>query len=97
MIWLLPLSPPPSPVIKFVFLSQSSCVSPVELTNEKGGMGDVGGAKSYDLEKAWSSRNHHSKLSDIITGYRYVIVYIVQCTFGTSYRPGHVVGEKLAP
>jgi hypothetical protein len=33
MIW----RPPPSPVRKFVYLSQSSCVSPVELADGRGG------------------------------------------------------------
>jgi len=32
-------------------------VSPVELTDERGG-GGGGGAKSYDGEKAWLSINH---------------------------------------
>jgi hypothetical protein len=41
-----------------VSLSQSSCVSPVELTDgRKAGKG-VGGAKSYDREKVWPSINH---------------------------------------
>jgi hypothetical protein len=42
-------------------LSQSSSVSLVELTDERGVVGtevDGGGAKSYDDEKAWSSINH---------------------------------------
>jgi hypothetical protein len=34
-----------------VSLSQSSCVSPVELT-------EGGGGKTYDREKAWPSINH---------------------------------------
>ncbi len=42
---------PPSPVS----LSQSSCVSPVELTD--GRVGEKG-AKAYDGEKAWTSINH---------------------------------------
>jgi hypothetical protein len=46
MIWLLhhPFSRQ-----KVVSLSQSSCVSPVELTDRRGG-----GAKSYNGKKAWS-------------------------------------------
>ncbi len=41
------LAPPqPPPLISALFLMQSSCVSPVELTD--GGGGDGGGAKSYD-------------------------------------------------
>jgi hypothetical protein len=44
-----------SPCTPFVVsLSQSSCVSPVELTNGRGGRG----AKTYDDEKAWPSINH---------------------------------------
>ncbi len=46
-------------VIGFGSLSQSSSVSPVELSDES-----VGGAKSYDSEKAWSSINH-SKLPEV--------------------------------
>jgi hypothetical protein len=61
-----PPSPPPLPQ-RVVSLSQSSCVSPVELhMTEEGEGGAGGGAKSYDhtthAEKAWSSINH-SKLS----------------------------------
>jgi hypothetical protein len=42
-----------------VSLSQSSCASPVELTDgRRGGGGGWGGAKSYDGEQAWSSVNH---------------------------------------
>jgi hypothetical protein len=57
----------PTPFSKFpisrqqdVSLSQSSCVSPVELTVRRGGggRGDGGGAKAYDGEKAWSSIYH---------------------------------------
>jgi hypothetical protein len=44
-----------------VSLSQSSCVSPVELTDGKEGCGHV--VKSYYRDKAWSSINH-SLLSD---------------------------------
>jgi hypothetical protein len=52
---LAPPPPPPlSPVSEFI-LSQSSCVSPIELADEKGGGGE---AKSYDDKKAWSSINH---------------------------------------
>ncbi len=52
-------SPHPVPLFhqQVVSLSQSSCVSPVELTDGRG-RGMVGGwAKSYDGEKAWSSIN----------------------------------------
>ncbi len=49
MIWIFPHPLTPSTP------SQSSYVSPVELT-EGGGGG--GGAGSYDGEKAWSSINH---------------------------------------
>jgi hypothetical protein len=38
-------------------LSQSSCVSPVELIDIRGGVWDGAGAKSYDDEKAWPSIN----------------------------------------
>ncbi len=41
-----------------ISLSRSSCVSPVELTDGRGGEEVGGGAKSYDSEKAWSSFNH---------------------------------------
>jgi hypothetical protein len=48
----LGLAPRPSSQ-QVVSLSQSSCVSPVELTDGRGG----GGAKSYDRE-TWPSMNH---------------------------------------
>ncbi len=50
-------SPTPSPLSKFVSLSQSFCVSPVKLILTKEGRGWVG-AKSCDGEKAWYSINH---------------------------------------
>jgi hypothetical protein len=55
MIWLLHHALPPScqPVVS---LSQSSFVSPVELTDGRGGRWG-GGAKTYNREKAWSSMN----------------------------------------
>jgi hypothetical protein len=54
MIWLLPL--PPTPSEQIVSLSLSSCVSPIELADWRGGRGYGGsGAISYDGEKAWSS------------------------------------------
>jgi hypothetical protein len=60
------LAPPPSPLHfsrqEVVSLSQSSCVSPIELTDGKGGEG-VGGTKSYDGLKAWFFGNN-SILSD---------------------------------
>ncbi len=46
--------------LQVVSFSQSSCVSPVELTDGRGG---GRGTKSYDLEKAWPSINY-SILSD---------------------------------
>ncbi len=52
MIWLLPPSPSPSAVSK-MSLTQSSCVSPVELLTGVGRGRE--GAKSYGGEKAWSS------------------------------------------
>jgi hypothetical protein len=39
-------------------LSQYFCVSPVELTDVREGVGDGREAKSYDLRKAWPSINH---------------------------------------
>jgi hypothetical protein len=51
--------PLPSPLFRqqVVSLSQSSSVSPVELSDgREGGRGR--GAKSYDREKAWPSINH---------------------------------------
>jgi hypothetical protein len=55
MIWLL--AHPHLSCQQDAALSQSSCVSPVELTDGRGGRGERG-AKSYDSEKAWSSINH---------------------------------------
>jgi hypothetical protein len=53
------LAPNPPPPLLFrqeiVPLSQSTCVSPVELT-DKGGGGR--GAKSYGSDKVWSSLNN---------------------------------------
>jgi hypothetical protein len=62
MIWLLP----PLSRQQVVALSQSSCVTPVELTDGRGGE-DRGGAKSYDGEKGWCSVKH-SRLSGWGTG-----------------------------
>jgi hypothetical protein len=43
---------------QIVSFSQSSCVSPVQLTEGGGGEGrDGGGAESYDRKKAWASIN----------------------------------------
>ncbi len=44
-----------SPITIDVTLFQSSCVSPVELADGRGG---GGGAESYGREEAWSSINH---------------------------------------
>jgi hypothetical protein len=50
------LAPPPLLFSwQVVSRSQSSCVSPVELTDGRGERGGGGGAKSYEGEKAWSS------------------------------------------
>ena len=54
MIWLLAHLPAPISRSQVVSLSQSSYMSPVELTNGRGGRSE-GGAKSYNHEKAWSS------------------------------------------
>jgi hypothetical protein len=53
-------SPPPLSRQQVVSLSQSSCVSPVEIKCRRGGGGR--GAKSYGPEKAWPSV-YHSILS----------------------------------
>ncbi len=51
--------PPTSPLYRqqIVSLSQSSCVSPIQLTDGKGGGGGRRGAEPYDRKKAWSSIN----------------------------------------
>jgi hypothetical protein len=54
MIWLLPH---PLSCQQVVCLSQSSCVSLVELTDRRE-VGVGGGAKPCDGEKAWPSINH---------------------------------------
>jgi hypothetical protein len=54
---LAPPSPPPSRH-QVDFFSQSSCVSPVELDDRRGGREKGGGAKSDDVKKAWLSINH---------------------------------------
>jgi hypothetical protein len=55
-------SPLPSPLFRHqvVSLSQSACVSLVELTDRRGGQGAI----SYNREKAWPSIKY-SILSDI--------------------------------
>jgi hypothetical protein len=57
---LVPSPSPPSPPSRqqTVFLSLSSCVSPVELTDGSGGGGEGEGAKSYYDGKAWYSIIH---------------------------------------
>jgi hypothetical protein len=65
MIWLLPHLLPLSRQ-QVVYLSQPSCVSPVELAGGSEGGRDGGGAQSYDSgNKAWPLVNH-SILSDRI-------------------------------
>jgi hypothetical protein len=49
-------APPPPYDQQVASLSQSSCVSLVELTEGMGGGGR--GAESYDCKKAWPSLNH---------------------------------------
>jgi hypothetical protein len=56
-----PLSSPLSRQ-QVVSLSQASCVSPVELTDGRGGEG-VGDEPNHACEEAWPSMNH-SILSD---------------------------------
>ncbi len=56
--------PPFSPLsrelnkLEVASLSQSSCVSSVELTDGRGDGGGGGGAESYDHKKAWPCINH---------------------------------------
>ncbi len=69
MIWLLP-NPLPLSRQQFVFLSQPSCVSPVELTDGRGGWG---GANSNNGEKTWPSINH-SVLFGINYGLQWISV-----------------------
>jgi hypothetical protein len=61
--------PAPFPLSRqqaFLF-SQSSCVSPVDLTDGRGGGGCGEGAKSNDGEKAWSSiKLQYSLITDIM-------------------------------
>ncbi len=63
---LAPPSPPP-PLFRqqVVCLSESSCVSPVQLSDVGGGR-NGGGARSYDGEKALSSINHSVVCSTIL-------------------------------
>ncbi len=64
-----PPSPPPTQQ-QIVSLSQSSYMSPVELTD---GRGDGRGARSYDGEKAWPSINY-SVLSGYICYFAYTAI-----------------------
>jgi hypothetical protein len=52
-----PRPPPPLARQQVVFLSQSFCGSPVELTDGREGVSG-GGVETYDGEKTWSSINH---------------------------------------
>jgi hypothetical protein len=64
MIWLQPI-PTSLSRQQIVSLSQSSCMTPVELNDGRGGRAGGGEeAKSYDGEKAWSSI-YHSVLSEL--------------------------------
>ncbi len=56
MIWFLPLPSPPISRKQVVSLSQSSGVSPVEITDGREGGGGGRGAKSR-LRESWSSIN----------------------------------------
>jgi hypothetical protein len=49
---------PPLSRQQLVSLSQSSYVSPVELTDGRDSDGDGRKAESYDCKKAWPSINH---------------------------------------
>ncbi len=60
-----------------VSLFQSSYVSPGELTVEREGVGGWPGAKSYDLENAWSSINHLKLSINLIVQMHHP----VPCTF----------------
>ncbi len=44
---------PPPPLQQIVSLSQSSCVSPVQLTEGRVGGGGGRGAESYERKEAW--------------------------------------------
>jgi hypothetical protein len=66
MIWLLPNPFPPLCCQQDVSVSQSSCVSLVELTDRRGGVGG-GGARSNDHENDWSSKIIHFSLAQLST------------------------------
>jgi hypothetical protein len=53
-----PLLPPPRSHQQVVSLTRSSCASPIELTDWRGGGGGGERAKPYDGEKAWSYINN---------------------------------------
>ncbi len=59
-----PFPPPPISLQQDISLSQSSCVSPLELSDWSGRQGGGRGAESINGEKTWSSINH-SILSDL--------------------------------
>ncbi len=68
MIWLPPNPLPPFSRKKILSLFQPFCVSPVELTDERGGR-VWGGAKSYNDEKAWLSISH--SILSILSNFSY--------------------------
>jgi hypothetical protein len=86
MTWLL-AHPLPRLRQQVVSLSQSSCVSPVELTGGRGGggergVGDVRRAKSYDREKALPSIIIHLPYSSL----RFSMVHPIQVLNGLNQR-----------
>jgi hypothetical protein len=79
--------PTPSPLScqQLVSHCQSSCVSPVELTDGRGVGGGWRGAKSYDREYGWSYINH-----SILSGEEYLqtILSLLSLTRSDHERQG---------
>jgi hypothetical protein len=77
-------------------------VSPVELTDRRGGRRGVGGAKSYDGEKVWSSVNHsifsaHIPLLVIVTMYITVRYITAKKSFIIAQKDLNLVSGAYIP
>jgi hypothetical protein len=91
MIWLLP-HPLPLSRKQDISLSQSSCVSPFELTDGREGDEVEEEAESYDGEKAWSSIITQYSLTDPVpfalkNKQKNIKTHIFCCRFNRLHPP----------